>query len=70
MLNNYFNFKKGCELLKESNKILINKCTLESLELASSILKEYPDRKITILDNNNSHLKKELKSEMFDKLIT
>ena len=61
ILDNIFDFKKSEKLLKKAKNVIINYITFESLELASTLKKNYPDLKISVLEcSDKSYLENNL----------
>lgn len=50
ILNNVFDFKKSERLLKNAKSVVICYITFESLELASTLRREFPDLKVNVLE--------------------
>ncbi len=70
ILNSLNDFHKSEKLLKQAKSVIIGSITHESLELASTIMRDYPDIKIRIIEpSNKSYLEDDLGQDISNSLI-
>lgn len=65
------NFQKAEKLLEKSKNIVIGNLTYESLELASTIKKNYPEKNVSIIDFNQkeNYVSKDMNKYNFKEMI-
>jgi len=70
LLNTISDFKKAEKLLPASKKVAINNITFESLQLASSLRRDYPDLEVHVFNQGKVNaVEKELGRESYRALI-